>query len=100
MASKNHLHLYKRVKLTNAIVYRCMKPGCSHHCISDLIENKNAECPKCSEPFVLTKRLLHQKAYPVCQNCVSRNRKTRSETIAVDVLTQLLKKKGIEDVLP
>lgn len=91
-----HLHLYKRTKLTNKTVYRCMKPDCSHFLHKELVVGKMAECPRCHEPFILSKANMSERTYPHCENCTEKKIETTPVSIPVDVLAQFLEKKGIK----
>jgi len=72
MAKVKHLHIYKKKHLGRKgdyVVYACIKSDCSHYIQPDLLEGKRAECPRCGEPYTLTKSILGL-AFPHCDNCV------------------------------
>lgn len=81
---KDHYHIYKRINLSKAgkhIVYRCMKPDCSHFLREELVVNRIAECPRCHNPFKLTKALMHKKVNPHCPDCTQRKVKVDNEKV-------------------
>lgn len=77
MPAQKHNHIYKRTVLKDSVVYRCMKPDCTHYLRDVFIEGRAAECPECHEVFVLTKHLLHQRVMPTCPNCRIKNAKVK-----------------------
>lgn len=88
MSNKDHkYHLYRRVNIGNPIirdgkvlgkkkfiVFRCMKPNCSHYVTPPLLEGKIAECSRCHEPFVCDKASKHL-ANPHCIDCAQKKKK-------------------------
>ena len=54
---------------------RCVKPGCDHYIAmktklsAPLLRDKQAECSRCSEVFLLNKRALRMTD-PCCDYCV------------------------------
>jgi hypothetical protein len=87
----NHLHKYKKVNIgsdgNEFLVYKCMKPACSHYIRIDLSEGKLCECNKCGEPMILSKEILTHSggkpmAKPHCPNCVRRKNADTVEAIA------------------
>lgn|SRR5215471_5492417 len=84
MSSKvaNHLHRYKKVNLSRKkdepyLVYKCVKPACSHYVPINLAEGKLCECNRCAEPMIITKATLTHSnnkpmAKPHCPNCIKR----------------------------
>lgn len=94
----NHLHRYKKVDIgkegNEFLVYKCMKPACSHYIRMDLVEGKLCECNKCGEPMIITKETLTHSsgkpmAKPHCNGCVKRK---KSDDIAA--LADFLGKRG------
>lgn len=94
MASKvaNHLHRYKKINLSRKkgeeyLVYKCMKPACSHYLPMNLAEGKLCECNKCGEPMIITKETLthsnggNPMAKPHCTACVKRKKNPDMEAI-------------------
>jgi hypothetical protein len=77
-----HLHRYKKVDLSRNgdkpyLVYKCIKPACSHYVPINLAEGKLCECNKCGEPMLITKAtLIHSSnkpmAKPHCADCIVR----------------------------
>src|SRR5262245_6990151 len=87
----NHLHRYKKIDLSTSgkpyIVYKCMKPACSHYVPINLSEGKLCECNRCAEPMIITKATLthsHSKpmAKPHCPNCIKRKNEKDVAAIA------------------
>jgi hypothetical protein len=79
----NHIHKYRKVNLggngKKYLVYRCMKPGCSHYIPCMMAEGKLAECYRCHMPFVITRPMLyHSGGEPMaklhCNNCTKRKK--------------------------
>ena len=79
----NHLHKYKKVDIGSDgkefLVYKCMKPACSHYIRLELVEGKLCECNRCGEPMIITKATLTHSsgkpmARPHCGNCVKRKK--------------------------
>ena len=93
MAKKKHLHLYKKVNISRSgepfIVFKCMKPDCSHYIRVELVENKHCECNRCHEPMIMTKSAM-SLTLPHCSNCVK-----RKNTTEIIKISQLLEKAGI-----
>ncbi len=71
-----HLHKYKRQILGNKkyVVFKCVKPGCSHYVPYDLVEGKVCECNRCGERMVMNKRAI-SLAKPYCDNCAGKKKK-------------------------
>jgi hypothetical protein len=95
----NHLHKYKKVNLARKknvepyIVYKCMKPACSHYVPLDLAEGKLCECNLCMEPMIITKETLTHSggkpmAKPRCNNCIK-----RKHTETVSAIAEFLNRK-------
>lgn len=87
----NHIHRYKKVnigsKRTPFLVYKCMKPACSHYTRMDLAEGIICECNRCFNPMMITKAVLHHSsnkpmAKPHCTDCIKRRRSNAVEAIA------------------
>ena len=81
-SSVNHVHRYKKVDLGRNgkvyLVYKCVKPVCSHYIPIHLAEGKMCECNRCGEPMVITKSILTSNsgatpmARPHCPDCTKR----------------------------
>jgi formylmethanofuran dehydrogenase subunit E len=89
----NHLHKYKKVNLTRDktkepyIVYKCLKPTCTHYMPIELAEGNLCECNRCGEPMIITRAVLVHSggkpmAKPHCPNCIKRRKSQDVETIA------------------
>ncbi len=65
----DHLHKYKRVKNGSELVYRCIKPGCSHYKRMVFIFNSLCACNLCDEPMVMDKYAM-SLVVPRCPKCV------------------------------
>lgn len=92
----DHLHKYKKVNLgqngKEYLIYRCMKPGCSHYIPVAMSEGKLCECDRCHEPMIITKIVMQGSggkpmARPHCPNCV-KTKKDKNEN--VDAITAYL----------
>jgi hypothetical protein len=88
----NHLHKYKKVDLARDgepyLVYKCMKPACSHYVPLHLAEGKLCECNRCGEPMIITKATLHGSsnkpmAKPHCPNCIERKKEKLEDVAAI-----------------
>lgn len=89
----NHLHRYKKVDLSRDsenpyLVYRCVKPACSHYIPLELAEGKLCECTRCAEPMLIDKRVLTGSAkkpmtHPHCSECVVRKKGTATDVAAI-----------------
>jgi hypothetical protein len=65
----DHLHKYKRVKLSPTYtVYKCMEPSCTHYIRPELVEGKLCQCNRCGEPMTMDK-LAMTLAKPHCKAC-------------------------------
>jgi hypothetical protein len=90
--SANHLHRYKKVNLSRDkdkkyLVYKCVKPLCSHYLPIHLAEGKECECNICYNIMVITKETLTHSggtpaARPRCDNCVRKRIKEEVTAIA------------------
>lgn len=72
MSRSRHNHVYKRVNLgkdKEYIVYKCIKPGCSHFVREELILDRVAECPECEGIFTIKKPNLSRKVLIICLPC-------------------------------
>lgn len=88
----NHLHRLKKVNLSSDkanpyLVYKCVKPACSHYIPINLAEGKLAECNRCGEPMIITKAVLTHSggkpmAKPHCPNCIKRKNEKDVAAIA------------------
>lgn len=93
--SVDHLHRYRKVNLARNkgdeyLVYKCMKPLCSHYLPLILVEGKVCECNRCGEPMVITKYTLTSsgnkpQARPHCQTC-TKSRKQDDVAALADFL--------------
>lgn len=79
----NHIHKYRKVNLARGkdvepyIVYKCVKPTCTHYLPIHLAEGKMCECNRCGETMIINKTTLHGSsnrpmAKPHCNNCIER----------------------------
>ncbi len=70
--TRKHLHKYKRTDIGKKgpyIVYKCM--DCSHYVAPELLEGREAACPRCDEPYKIEAQHL-SLAIPHCNNCTQR----------------------------
>jgi hypothetical protein len=95
----NHLHRYRKVNLgrrprVKYLVYKCIKPACSHYVPMHLAEGQLCECNRCGQPMIIGKIQLtgssqEPMARPHCVDCIKR-RKTDETTVAA--ITDFLEK--------
>jgi len=89
----NHLHKYRKVNLTRDkkkepfLVYKCVKPNCTHYIRMDVAEGLMCECNVCGDAMVITKEVLTHSgkkpmAKPRCINCIRRKKADDVESIA------------------
>lgn len=87
----NHVHRYKKVNLgqngKKFLVYKCVKPLCSHYVPLHLAEGKICECNRCGEPMLITKVTLTRSnggamQKPHCNTCIRKKKNTEIEAIA------------------
>jgi hypothetical protein len=93
----NHIHRYRKVNLARNgndpyIVYKCVKPTCSHYVPLDLAEGKLCECDRCGDPMTISKITLRGNggkpmSKPHCLNCIQR-KKEKAEN--VEAITEFL----------
>lgn len=84
-----HLHKYKKVNLgNNYLVFKCIKPDCSHYIRMDLVEGKLCECNRCGEPMMMNK-ISMQLTKPHCTECTKRKAQTKEK---LDAISQFLNK--------
>ena len=74
-----HIHRYKRVNLATTphksyLVYRCILPNCNHYLQPALLVGKQANCPRCSETYVITAELA-RLSKPHCRKCTTEKEK-------------------------
>jgi hypothetical protein len=92
MTKIKHAHLYRRVDIGKPlikegrvvgkkkyIIYRCLKPACTHTVIPELLEGKIAECSRCHEEFICDKssKLLKE---PHCSDCTQKRKPDAMES--------------------
>lgn len=91
MKVADHLHRYKKINLSRTekeyLVYKCMKPACSHYIPTLLAMGKLCECNRCKEPMILTKfQLIGSNGIPMtlphCIDCTKRRKLNELETIS------------------
>lgn len=81
MAKIKHLHKYKRTKLGKSyVIFKCIKPDCTHYLSVNLIEDKICECNRCHGPMVMNKRAM-TLASPHCDDCVKSKDKEKINKI-------------------
>ena len=66
--TKHKIHQYRRVKLTNSIVYRCVLPGCTHYIRPQFIINQIALCPYCGNNYLISRELSRREVLH-CADC-------------------------------
>lgn len=92
--AENHIHRYKRANLgrngKEFLVFKCIKPICSHYIEVSLAEGKLCECNRCGEPMIMNKAAM-QLAKPHCTNCIKR--KPTSEA-TIESIQEFLSKVG------
>lgn len=60
-----HTHIYKKLTTGN---YRCIKPDCPTTIEPERLEARRAECPYCTNTFIVTKEHLRRKLIH-CMEC-------------------------------
>lgn len=70
-----HVHKYQKVLQgkNKRIIYKCMKPDCTHYKTPEMIVNAIGECPRCGKSFVITKDMVRtgkEMLKPHCPDCV------------------------------
>lgn len=93
-STPNHLHRYKKINIGNGksgrdfIVFKCMRPACTHYIPVHLSEGKLCECNRCNEPMLLTKAAM-QLTKPHCINCVKRTKKADEVAKIAEFLSEV-----------
>lgn len=91
MKVADHLHLYKKFNLSRTekeyLVYKCMKPACSHYIPIAQAIGKLCECNRCGEPMIIGKIQLWSSgggpmATPHCIDCIKRKKPNEVETVS------------------
>jgi late competence protein required for DNA uptake (superfamily II DNA/RNA helicase) len=81
----NHVHRYHRTDIGSFnkkyLVFRCVKPTCTHYIPMHLAEGKLCECNRCGETMILDRSSI-QLAKPHCTNCVKRKKLADVSTIS------------------
>lgn len=86
---RKHIHKYRRAKLGDSVIYKCIFGGCTHFINKALIEGRVCVCHRCNQPFIITKLTLRNcPAKPHCDNCYP---KKDTEINLDSVLDELIK---------
>lgn len=92
----DHIHKYKKVDIgaygkPPYLVYKCIKPGCTHYVPVSQSLNLIAECNRCHDAFVMSKatQLL---ALPHCMKC-TKHKKGKEDN--VESVAEYLSKLGL-----
>lgn len=90
MPSKTHTgeHKYKRVKLSTKLVYRCVKPGCSHYKLPSFIIGALAECWYCGKDFVINHEMSRRERVH-CSDCTEKRDKKIKPIEVVSFLEEI-----------
>lgn len=88
-----HLHNYKRINIASFgkepyLVFKCLKPLCSHYIRIDLAEGKMCECSICHEMMIINKESINH-AKPHCSGCIKRK---KVKDVNINELTDFLNK--------
>jgi hypothetical protein len=96
----NHLHRYKMIDIGGFgkppyLIYRCMKPACSHYIPVALSDGKLCECNRCHEPMMIGKVQLNGSTgrpltLPHCLECTKKKGKT-NDPKEVEAIAEFLK---------
>jgi hypothetical protein len=93
IAHPDRSHQYKRTKLKQSVVFRCVLPGCSHYLTRPFIIGRIASCGNCKREFVIDAFAI-RNVNLVCTNC--RNARVKIKTQDPDEVEALLNELGIE----
>jgi|SRR6187551_1625192 len=99
MAKTNHIHKYRKAKLTpqsNTVIFRCVLPDCSHYVYPNLYKGKQSICWRCGEPFVI-EREHARMAKPHCSKCIIRKGGKTHAPISNEQVNDILNDLGIFD---
>jgi hypothetical protein len=64
----DHTHKYKKQKLGEQIIFRCMLPNCSHYVLAELISGRATICWRCDKETIITPQMAKQTK-PHCRDC-------------------------------
>jgi hypothetical protein len=100
MAKKNHTHQYRRVKLKNVSVFRCMLTNCPHYIGEEFILGRESLCPSCGKEFIIDK-YASLRTNPICLDCrdvspKSKKKSNRSPDVQPSVVADILKRYGVQ----
>lgn len=89
----DHLHKYKKTDIGSNdkeyLVFRCLKPACSHYIPVKVAEGKLCECNRCHNPMILTKKAMIL-TLPHCPNCT----KKKKDVDDISKIAEFLSKTG------
>jgi len=79
---QEHAHRYTRIKLgkNDYIVFRCVRPGCSHYIRQELVVGKIAQCWRCEGDFVMNQKTAMLKK-PHCHKCTKTPEKYKKQKL-------------------
>jgi hypothetical protein len=91
MSKQKCIHKYKKGVLgKDYVIYKCMKPACSHYIASTLVAGKMAECWRCGNTFIVTGDMVRKGKEMLklhCKECTNA-RKPKAD-IVDDILTRI-----------
>jgi len=93
---RHPLHVYERSK-DNKEIYRCIHPECTSYNRVALLLGKAAECFKCHDKFILTKKQL-KNFHPVCISC-SKEKKSPTLGIGTELMQNIFDVEEEADIL-
>lgn len=72
--SRNHKgpHKYQRVRWgkNKTIIFKCMRPGCTHYLHPEMMKGQDSICWSCGDIFMMNPDKLRRKK-PKCDKCQS-----------------------------
>lgn len=89
------VHKYRKAKLGNKIIYRCMIPDCPHYVRRELVTSRMSICWNCNQPFILPGAPSLLKSMPWCKEC-EKKRKVKEVEVPIpqDIMAKLMKDLG------
>jgi hypothetical protein len=89
MKKADHLHLYRRVKWGEGVVFRCMK--CTHYLYPEFLAGNPAECPVCHKEYLMTVEDSYKRT-PHCPLCkLRKTKKDKFEKASPEMIEALRK---------
>ncbi len=74
MKCPNNIHKYRRfrrsaaeIKAGKLVIFRCIRPGCSHFVTRNFVIGRLAECWACGLTFAMSEKSLQMKPHCGCR---------------------------------